>query len=218
MKRESPSILDPRWHILTIGHLSRNKFWGEADEQAYRTPLCTCTSIQVGEHTIVVDPSYPPDRMVQVLDERVGLTVDDVDIVFLTHFHGDHRVGVGAFPNARWYMAAEEIESWDRQLPADSPDRQILTRLQPVSGTLVPGIELLATPGHTLGHTSLVFTSDGLRVVVAGDAVMTRDFFMAREYYFNTVDPAAAVRSMESIAEVADIVVSGHDNYFLNRG
>ena len=34
---------EARWDILTIGHLSRNKFWGESDDQAYRAPLCTST-------------------------------------------------------------------------------------------------------------------------------------------------------------------------------
>lgn len=29
------------WMILTIGHLSMNKFWGETERQ--RGPLCTCT-------------------------------------------------------------------------------------------------------------------------------------------------------------------------------
>lgn len=81
----------------------------------------------------------------------------------------------------------------------------------------MPGITVVPTPGHTLGHASLLLESEGLRVVVAGDAVMTRDFFRSRDYYFNTVDPSAAVTSIETISRVADVVVPGHDNYFLNR-
>ena len=54
-------------------------------------------------------------------------------------------------------------------------------------------------------------------MVVAGDAVMTHDFFLARDVYFNTFDRAAAVQSIATIADQADIVVPGHDNYFLNR-
>ena len=45
---------------------------------------------------------------------------------------------------------------------------------------------------------------------------MTRDFFLARDYYFNTVDSAAAVQSLDTIAAVAEVVVPGHDNAFLN--
>lgn len=33
------------FHILTIGHLSRNRYWGESDSIAYRRALATCTLI-----------------------------------------------------------------------------------------------------------------------------------------------------------------------------
>jgi glyoxylase-like metal-dependent hydrolase (beta-lactamase superfamily II) len=210
-------MTDARWHILTIGHLSRNKFWGESDDRAYRTPLCTSTLILLDDRTIVVDPSCAPDEMVDVLHRRSGLQPAAVDTVFLTHFHGDHRVGITAFPQARWCMAAPEIDAWTAQVTPGSPELRLLAQLEPVTGELAPGIELLSTPGHTSTHTSLSFTTHGLRVVVAGDAVMTHDFFLARDVYFNTVDRAAAVRSIATIADQADIVVPGHDNYFLNR-
>ena len=58
-----------RWNILTIGHLSRNRFWGESDAQAYRAPLCTCTLVREDGRTIVVDPSLPAGEMARVLDE-----------------------------------------------------------------------------------------------------------------------------------------------------
>lgn len=208
---------DIRWHILTIGHVSRNKFWGESDDQAYRAPLCTSTLIQVDDRTIVVDPSCEAAEMVRVLDQRTGLKPEAVDTVFLTHFHGDHRVGLTAFPNARWRMAAADIESWTAQVAPDSLEQQLLMRFEAITNELAPGIMLLPTPGHAATHTSLVFTSDGLQVVIAGDAVMTRDFFAARDVYFNTVDRVAAVQSIAAIAELADLVVPGHDNYFLNR-
>jgi glyoxylase-like metal-dependent hydrolase (beta-lactamase superfamily II) len=207
---------DIRWDILTIGHLSRNKFWGESDSRANRSPRCTCTLLRTGGRTIIVDPSCPPDEMATVLDERTGLKPDAIDSVFLTHFHGDHRYGIAAFPHAGWFMAREEIQDWEGCLPADSPDRTILARVRPIDGVLLPGIALIATPGHTRSHASLLFMSEGRRVVIAADAAMTRDFFHARDYYFNTEDPAQAVASIEQIAAIADIIVPGHDNLFLN--
>ena len=59
--------------------------------------------------------------------------------------------------------------------------------------------------------------SAGLSVVIAGDAAMTCDFFFARDWYFNTVDPEQAVQSIDAIARIAHIVVPGHDNYFVAR-
>ncbi len=206
-----------RWDVLAIGHLSRNRYWGESDGRAYREPLCTSTLIRTKEHTIVVDPGLPPEEMVRVLDRRAGVAPGWVDIVFLTHFHGDHRVGLAAFPDARWFMAPAEIEHWRHNLTADSTDRELLDRMRPVEPSLLPGIEVIETPGHTPGHASLLLESEGLRVAVAGDAVMTRDFFRSHDYYFNTLDPVAAVASIEMITRAADVVVPGHDNYFLNR-
>jgi glyoxylase-like metal-dependent hydrolase (beta-lactamase superfamily II) len=206
-----------RWDVLTIGHLSRNRYWGESDDRAYREPLCTCTLIRTDGFTVVVDPGLPPGEMVRVLDRRVGLAPGSVDMVFLTHFHGDHRVGLDAFPDADWRMAPSEFEHGRNQLAAGSPDRGLLERLRPAGPELIPGVTVVETPGHSAGHASLVFESEGKRIAVAGDAAMTRDFFRHRDYYFNTVDVGAAVTSIETIARAADIVVPGHDNYFLNR-
>ena len=65
-------------------------------------------------------------------------------------------------------------------------------------------------------HHSLRFDSDGLSVVVAGDAVASRDFWRERRGYFNCADFDLSARSMDKIAGLADLVVPGHDNYFPN--
>jgi glyoxylase-like metal-dependent hydrolase (beta-lactamase superfamily II) len=206
-----------RWDVLVIGHLSRNKFWGESDDQAYREPLCTSTLIRTAEQNIVVDPACGPPEMARLLDRRAGLELGDIGTVFLTHFHGDHRAGVDAFQAAELCIGAEEKRIWEQLLPDHGPDRDLLERARPVEGSLAPGIELVPTPGHTLGHVSLLLRNAGLNVVIAGDAAMTRDFFFARDWYFNTVDPEQAVRSLDAIARIADIVVPGHDNQFVAR-
>ncbi len=217
MAEQGAGQADIRWDVLTIGHLSRNRYWGESDERAYREPLCTSTLIRTAEHTVVVDPGLPQEEMARVLDRRAGLAPGSVDVVFLTHFHGDHYVGLATFPNARWYMAPAEIEHWKHQLVPASTAREVLDRLQPAGSLLIPGIAVVETPGHSAGHASLLFESEGLSVAVAGDAAMTRDFFRHRDYYFNTVDPEAAVTSIEILAHAVDVVVPGHDNAFLNR-
>lgn len=54
-------------------------------------------------------------------------------------------------------------------------------------------------------------------VVIAADAAMTPDFWAERRGYFNSVDFDAAARSIETLAGMADLIVPGHDNYFLVR-
>jgi glyoxylase-like metal-dependent hydrolase (beta-lactamase superfamily II) len=198
-----------RWDLITVGHLSRNKYWGESDDRAYRETLCTTTLIRTGERAIIVDPGLPAEEMAAALEERTGIAAAEVDTVFLTHHHGDHRVGLDAFPDARWFMAEPELRAW-------SPNDAIADRIEPAPDELAPGVRLLPTPGHTVGHTSVYFEYDRWRVVVGGDAVMTADFFRHTDYFFNSIDPAQARRSIGRISRTADIVVPGHDNYLLN--
>ena len=76
-------------------------------------------------------------------------------------------------------------------------------------------IDILHTPGHTQQHYSLRFDWEGYSVVIAADAAVTRDFWQERRSYFNSEDFAAATQSMARLAALADIIVLGHDNYFL---
>ena len=43
--------------IITIGNLSRNRYWGESDDRAYRPAICTCTLISGDGFRLLVDPS-----------------------------------------------------------------------------------------------------------------------------------------------------------------
>jgi hypothetical protein len=45
---------------------------------------------------------------------------------------------------------------------------------------------------------------------------MTRDFWRERQGYFNSADFALAAQSIEKLAQTGDLIVPGHDNYFLN--
>src|SRR3954447_2166299 len=95
-----------RWDIITIGNLSRNRYWGESDDRAYRPAICTCTLITGDGFRLLVDPSLrEEERMQAELDRRTGCRLEDVDTVFVTHEHGDHHFGLKHFPHARWLAA-----------------------------------------------------------------------------------------------------------------
>ncbi len=126
----------------------------------------------------------------------------------MTHEHGDHHFGLRHFPQARWLAAPPVAEALNGSGAYQRP-------VEAVAGTLLGEIEIVPTPGHTMSHHSLAFTCEGQRVVIAADAVMTRDFFRERRGYFNSADFEAAGASIERVAEIADVVVPGHDNYFL---
>jgi len=201
------------FHLLTLGQFSRNRFWGELDTQSYREPICTSTLVK-GKINLVVDPSLPPDEMAKVLYNRTGLRPDKVDMVFLTHGHGDHHVGIELFKKARWLISGTELEAMKK---SDNPHTLKLTgKLEPCGPGIAEALlEFVPLPGHSYGTTGVLFDTPDGRVCVCGDAAMTRDFYNSRLGYFNSVDFDMASESINKLAGLADIVVPGHDNYFL---
>jgi glyoxylase-like metal-dependent hydrolase (beta-lactamase superfamily II) len=198
-----------RWDVITIGNLSRNRYWGESDEVRLRDAWCTCTLITGNGFRLLVDPSLKdPAAMAAELGRRTGLKPEAVDTVFITHHHGDHHWGLEAFRDAQWLAAPPVAKMVNRETHYSKP-------VEPAAHRLFEGVEMIHTPGHTKEHHSLLFRCDGQVVVIAGDAVMTRDFFAHRQGYFNSIDFQQAARTIEDIARIADIVVPGHDNYFV---
>ena len=198
-----------RWVVITLGNLSRNRYWGESDSKAVRQAICTCTLIEGTNFRLLVDPSLEDARaMALELDRRAGLKAGDITAVFITHEHADHYAGLAHFPEARWYAGAEvasllgATKKWSKPVEAAPP-------------RLFDVIDVIPTPGHTLGLHSLRFDHSGLSITVVGDAVATQDFWRERRGYFNCVDFELSARSMEKIARLSDVVVPGHDNYFL---
>lgn len=199
-----------RWDLITIGNLSRNRFWGESDANGVRSAICTCTVVQGEGFSLIVDPSLSKaDEMARELDRRTGLKPRDITAAFVTHEHGDHWFGLAHFPEARWFAAPDVAAALNRANKLPKP-------VESMSGRLFEDIEILSTPGHTLSHHSLRFDCDGASVVLAGDAVPTRDFWRERRGYYNCVDFELSAKSMEKIAGLADLIVPGHDNFFLN--
>jgi glyoxylase-like metal-dependent hydrolase (beta-lactamase superfamily II) len=206
-KKESPII---HWDVVTIGNLSRNRYWGESEEKSLHAVICTTTIISGKNFHVVVDPSLEnPEAMAAELKRRTGLTPDDIDIVYVTHEHGDHHCGLPAFPKAKWLATEESAAIINKTTKYIKP-------VEPVGKTIFDCIEVIATPGHTPGTAGLRFDYKGLSVFVAGDAIATKDFWDDGRIYFKALDQETAKTSMKKIASLANIVVPGHDNYFIN--
>ena len=88
-----------RWDVITIGNLSRNRYWGESDAKGLRSAICTCTVVQGEAFRLIVDPSLAnAEEMSKELDRRTGLKPRDITAAFITHEHGDHWFGLEHFP------------------------------------------------------------------------------------------------------------------------
>ena len=200
-----------QWDIVTIGHLSRNRYWGESEAKPYRPALCTCTLVRGDGFRLLVDPSVADgEQMAFELFRRSGLRPQEISHVFLTHAHGDHHAGLRHFAQASW-LAADGVATTIND-SANHP-----RRVEPVANRLLDAIDVVHAPGHTADHHCLRFDCDGLSIVIAGDAVMTRDFWRDRAGFFNSVDPELAARTIQRVTDIADIIVPGHDNCIVTR-
>jgi glyoxylase-like metal-dependent hydrolase (beta-lactamase superfamily II) len=197
-----------RWDVVVIGHPSRNPYWGESPDRPVRTPVCTCTLVVGDDFRLLVDPSFAEaQQMAYALHRRSGLTPEQVDLVFVTHSHGDHTTGLACFPESCW-IAGEECAA------AINSAGYLSGTVCDAAGRLPPELELVASPGHCPGHYSLRFYCEGKSVVVAGDATVTRDFCRDALSSFGT-PTAQEQETVAKLKDMADAMVPGHDNWFI---
>ncbi len=213
--------------IISIGTLSQNPFWNEPGR--VRAAHATTTLIRDDNRTILVDPSAPPELLAHRLDERTGLKPEQIDTVFLTNFLPVHRRALPLFAEAQWLLgetersaiiahltdALEEVEGPDaeeRTVPTEIEEELVLAgRTEAAPDRLTPSIHLFPCPGPTIGSCGLLVAL-AKTVIIAGDAVLTRDHFTNDRVYERCTDPAQARASFAEIAEIADIIIPGHDN------
>ncbi len=205
---------NPTWRVIHIGYLNRNIYWGE--DQVYRGQVCTTTLIETDNRRILVDPGLTShEEFRTILFQRSGLRPEDIDTIFFTHFHLHHWQSHLLFPKSVWLMSRAEIRFRLNNKQTPEEERDLLARIIPIEDHHLPGVEFVSTPGHTRGSASLMFETREGMVLVAGDAVLTFDHFDNREPSEKADNPREARRSIDKIAKIADIVVPGHDNFFV---
>ncbi len=162
--------------------------------------------------------------------ERQGTAVADElraegavpEIVLLTHADFDHSGGASAVRRATGATVCAPAA--EKPLLTGEQRRRLLVRVlirgvnrgraprRPTidrwiaDGEVVAGLEAIATPGHTPGHTAYRLGTS----LLAGDAVITGTTFREPVARF-CVDWAEARRSIEKLARLdLDLAVSGH--------
>ena len=121
--------------------------------------------------------------------QAAGINPASIDVVVLSHAHPDHCWGlVGEdgkpnFPNAQIFITQADLEFWTDEGKLSHPT--LGAAIGPIRDTLlplrermiflkdgqdvVPGIQALFTPGHTVGHTSFVINSQGQSLINIAD-------------------------------------------------
>ena len=161
-----------------------------------------------GRELAVVDTGFAggADQIGSAL-AALGGTWDDVDHVVLTHLHGDH---VGGLPEV--LERAPRAVAW-----AGTADVEAIDSPRPImpleGGDEVFGMEVIATPGHTPGHISVLDAAASF--LVAGDALNEDAGMILGPNPRFTGDMAEAEASVARLAERSfETVVFGHGDPF----
>jgi glyoxylase-like metal-dependent hydrolase (beta-lactamase superfamily II) len=155
-----------------------------------------------------------------------GIDPKNVDIVLISHFHGDHIGGLKTadgkpvFPNAEIKVPATEWAFWSddaNQSKANGFNKGQFANVKKMldgigekatkfeaDKEVAPGITSVATPGHTPGHTSFVVASGSGRLLVQSDVTNIPIFVTHPDWHvvFDN-DPATAQATRHKFFDMA---------------
>jgi len=110
------------------------------------------------------------------------LSPADVRIVINTHLHFDHCGQNAVFKHAPFYVQRGELERARREDDVTAEWFDFAgARFELVDGDseIAEGVRVVATPGHTVGHQSVIVDADGGGALMIGDAAYTADIYEA---------------------------------------
>ena len=158
-----------------------------------------------------------PRRLIDVLSEA-GIRHPEIDLVANCHLHADHAGQNATLPKIPIHVQRVELEiaragGYTIEEWIDGPG---VTYLEADGDhELVPGIRIVATPGHSPGHQSLVVDQRDGPVVLTGQAVYGLDEWTetpGREGRSTARDPAAYAASLDRLRALEPVrALFAHD-------
>jgi glyoxylase-like metal-dependent hydrolase (beta-lactamase superfamily II) len=155
--------------------LSAANFIPADRNQGFFTP----TVVNTGTEIILFDTGLAAEGTLAALT-AAGMTADMVNVVVLTHMHGDHIGGLmGAdgvtptFANARYITGAVEHNHWSGAAN-EGFDKNVKPLADKIiflddGGSVAGGITGMAAFGHSPGHMVYQVESDGQRLMITAD-------------------------------------------------
>jgi glyoxylase-like metal-dependent hydrolase (beta-lactamase superfamily II) len=194
-----------------------------------------------GGETIIVDCGCAPElarernlagyvNPVEIL-KRIDIVAGEVKYLVATHIHFDHISGIELFPQATIFVQEKEFNFWIKDPMAErAPFRHVTDpvanrylaslegkeRLRLIKGDkeVLPGIELMLCPGHTLGlQTVAVNTKKGI-AIIGSDAAHLFSSFRTDIPSAIITDMIAWMKTYDKIrakASSLDLIFPGHD-------
>ena len=177
----------------------------------------------------------PEQAVAAQLRER-GLDAGEVKVVIMTHLHLDHASAVSEFPEptfvfstAEWeaattqgqrhgYVRRQFDHAFDhRMLDFNGSNADSYSSFGRSFDLLGDGsVRLVFTPGHTLGHLSVVLRLKEREALIAGDAIYRRRTLSDNHLPYRMADEHLFRRSLREIGlyarEAPDaLIIPGHD-------
>jgi N-acyl homoserine lactone hydrolase len=171
-----------RLHLGRVSNLSR-PFDAPVHGFVLKHPSAGAILLDTG----IGDPPAEIIRYWDVVNEQMAaalaehdLSPADVKIVINTHLHWDHCGQNAVFPHAPFYVQRPELERARREETVTSEWFDFAgARFELVDGEaeIATGVRVIPTPGHTVGHQSVVVEGDDGEQLFIGDAAYTKDIF-----------------------------------------
>lgn len=183
--------------------------------------------VQTSQQNILIDAGLGTNIFSNM--ESLGVSPEKIDIILITHMHGDHiggmlKNGEIAFPNAKVYIPQPEHDYWmsDKEmnkLPENKQGGFLNARkvIESYAGNIqlfqpgklgdgtpiIPGFKGSAAYGHTPGHTIYLLESENDKFLVWGDVTHAMAIQMPYPQVALTydVDPDMAIESRKEVLE-----------------
>jgi len=224
-------------HLLSDGYFTLDKsllvytkYQGQIYEAALK-PLLIITGKEkilvetgIGElpetyrkfHTI----KRKPDQALRAQLQKRGTKPEDITLVINTHLHFDHCGNNALFSNAKFYVQAEELRyayAPDRFQKAAYLKKSFDANLDyvPVRGKhrLTDNIVLVPTPGHSIGHQSVLIKGERKNFVYCGDAAPLRENLEKRNIPGVLYRADQALKSIDKLRSIKNAAyIYSHDN------
>lgn len=141
---------------------------------------------------------------------NVNLSIDDVKLVVLTHLHLDHTDGLKFFPKQEIIVGDIEYKRADSNMPSTYPKWfkpnkvtyqnnkiEIFNQAYPI--TQSEDLLYIPTPGHTIGHSSILFKTDEFDILFSGDTSYDQEQLLMNELAGVNADYRLTVKTYKNI-------------------
>jgi glyoxylase-like metal-dependent hydrolase (beta-lactamase superfamily II) len=191
-------------------------------EQFLRTySLATVTLVKTEGLNILIDTAWEPletktNRLILELQYH-GLAPDDIDEIFVTHWHGDHFLNIPLFPKARVFYAGCPPRIIKHRMADMNAENETIKLRE--GEDWHSGLSIIATPGHSNHDHSVVMNQKKRVFVAAGDSIVSKMYYHTETFFPNErmeKHLGELKDSFKRIINLADFIIPGHDGPFYN--